>query len=83
MTREDQASVLRTVYQNEAFTSLFDQLERDAFEEFMRIPAWRRYLPRGKGRTLIAHIEALRNVRSRLNSIAMSSTQRAVPRQVV
>lgn len=79
MTREDRATALRSITTHPVFRDTLDELERDAFAEFMRIPAWRRFGP--KGRALIRHIDALRTVRDRLDWLA--STQAPAPRRVV
>lgn len=78
MTREEQAIALRSITTNEVFKETLDGLEREAFDEFMRLPRWRRF--GRQGRALIAHIDAVRNVRERLNSLASISAH--VPRKV-
>lgn len=83
MTREEQAIALRSITTSEVFKQTLDSLEREAFDEFMRLPRWRRFAPGifgAKARSLVAHIDAIRNVRERLNSLASISAH--VPRKV-
>lgn len=79
MNSEERAIALRSITTNPVFRDTLDEMERDAFAEFMRIPAWRRFGP--KGRSLIRHIDALRNVRERLDWLA--STRPSPRRPVV
>lgn len=75
----DQATELRAVVSNSAFREVMDDLERDAFNQFMALNEDDRHAP--KGRKLIAHIDALRDVRQRLDFLANTPT--AAPHTVV
>lgn len=79
MTRDERAVHLRSITTNPVFRDVLAELERDAFDQFMALPMWRRW--GSKGRALIAHIEALRDVRNRLDWLA--NTQATAPRRVV
>lgn len=79
MTREERAVELRSIVTNEVFKDVMDELERDAFNHFMSLDMTERM--GRKGETIIARIDALRNVRSRLASLA--SIQAVEPVDVV
>lgn len=79
MTPSDRAVELRAIVSNAVFKDVMDELERDAFDRFMALPM-RERMDR-EGEVLIARIDALRDVRSRLNSL--SSTQPTEPLDVV
>lgn len=79
MTPSERATELRAVITNAVFKDVMDELERDAFNRFMSLPMQER-MDR-EGEVIIAQIDAIRNVRSRLNSLA--STQPTEPFDVV
>lgn len=79
MTPSDRATELRAIVTNAVFKDVMDELERDAFNRFMALTMTERM--ERQGETLIAQIDALRNVRARLNSLA--SIQAAEPVEVV
>lgn len=75
----DLATELRAVVNNTAFQQVMHSLEQDAFNQFMALNEDDRHAP--KGRKLIAHIDALRDVRQRLDFLANTPT--AAPHTVV
>jgi hypothetical protein len=79
MTPSERATELRAIITNAVFRDVMDELERDAFNRFMALPMQER-MDR-EGEVIIAQIDAIRNVRSRLNSLA--STQQVEPFDVV
>jgi len=79
VTREERAVELRGIVTNPVFVAVMDELERDAFNQFMALPMHER-MDR-EGETIVARIDALRNVRSRLASLA--SIQAVEPVDVV
>ncbi len=84
LTREERALALRSITTNDVFRDVLDEMERDAFNEFMAVPAWRRFAPGilgRKARHAILRLEAIRDVRTRLDWLA--STQAPAPRRVV
>lgn len=68
MSPEERATELRAIVTNAVFKDVMDDLERDAFNMFMALDPVARRSDRGAAMT--AHIDALRNVRARLNSLA-------------
>jgi hypothetical protein len=79
MNADQRSTELRSVITNPVFTETMDELERDAFDKFMALPMTARM--GDEGRNLIAHIDALRNVRDTLHWLA--STQPRAPLSVV
>lgn len=79
MTPEERAIELRAIVTNAVFRDVMDELEQDAFNRFMALPM-RDRMDR-EGEVIIAQIDAIRNVRSRLASLA--SIQKAEPVEVV
>lgn len=75
----EKANELKMIVTNPVFRDVMAELERDAFNAFMALPMTERMAR--KGETLIARIDALRDVRGRLNLLA--STQDRVPLAVV
>ena len=69
-SKERKAELL-SIVTSEIFLDVMADLEKTAFDEFMRIPLWRRFGP--KGRSLVRQMDALRNVRDRLNWLASTS----------
>lgn len=85
LTREERALALRRITTDEIFRETLDELERAAFDEFMALPRWRRFAPGRfggwKARAAIARIDAIRDLRTRLDWLA--STQAPAARRVV
>lgn len=79
MTPEERAIELRAIVTNAVFRDVMDELEQDAFNRFMALPMHKR-MDR-EGEVIIAQIDAIRNVRSRLASLA--SIQAVEPVDVV
>lgn len=71
MTREERATELRAIVTNSVFVEVMAELEADAFNQFMALPAHERM--GAEGQSKIAHIDALRDVRDRLNWLANTS----------
>jgi len=77
MTREQRAIELRAIVTNTVFKDVLDEIERDALDRFMRLPMEERLTD--KGRHLLAHVDALRELRDMLNWHAQQSAPEVPP----
>jgi len=74
MNDEQRATELRAIVTNKVFQETLDGLEADAFDKFMAMPMSER-MDRA-GQALIAHIDALRDVRDSLTWLASTTGAR-------
>lgn len=65
---------------NGTLNELLDELERDAFEEFMRAPKWLRWRQTDRQKMAWMQIEAVRTLRARIKTRAQSTRE---PKPVV
>lgn len=63
---------LRFFATNETVQALLDELEQDAFNRFMAAPGWLRWKQKERQRMAWLEIEAIRNLRSRIRSRAVT-----------
>lgn len=80
MDAEARAREIRFLADNPVLKELFADIERDAYEEMLRIPSWMMILRPAKARALVERIKVIRDVRSRMTSLG--NIRRSVPRGI-
>jgi len=80
MDAETRAREIRFLAENPLLKDVFADIERDAYEELLRIPGWQMWLRPAKARALIERIKVVRDVRTRLDFLG--NTRRSVPRGI-